>query len=233
MDIIDRGSGAALVLVPGIQGRWEYVRPAVDVLAASARVLTFQLCGERRSEQRLDRARGLDQDVDQIVRVLEDRGIRRAVICGVSFGGLIALRFAAIHPNRTAGLILASTPGPTFQLSGRHQLYVRAPRLFGAAFLAESPLRLRREIAAALPRWRERRRFLLWQMSTLVTAPLSIWRMASRAELIAKSDRAADARLIKSPTLIITGERALDYIVPVGGTSEYLRLIEHVRAATL
>lgn len=233
MEIIDRGSGAALVLVPGIQGRWEYLRPAVDALAASARVLTFQLCGERRSGQRLDRARALDQDADQIVRLLDDRGIGRALICGVSFGGIIALRFAAIHPNRTAGLILASTPGPTFQLSRRHRLYVRAPWLFVAAFLAESPLRLRREIAAALPRWRDRRRFLWWQVSTLVTAPLSVRRMASRAVLIANSDRASDARLVTSPTLIVTGERALDYVVPVGGTSEYLRLIEHVRAATL
>ena len=32
MRIIDRGSGPPLVLIPGLQGRWEYVRPTVDAL---------------------------------------------------------------------------------------------------------------------------------------------------------------------------------------------------------
>ena len=44
--MIDRGSGTPVVLVPGIQGRWEWMRPAVDALAARCRVLTFSLCDE-------------------------------------------------------------------------------------------------------------------------------------------------------------------------------------------
>ena len=43
MDLVDRGSGPPLVLIPGLQGRWEYLRPAVDALSASFRVLTFSL----------------------------------------------------------------------------------------------------------------------------------------------------------------------------------------------
>ena len=33
------GSGPPLVLIPGIQGRWEYLRPAIDALGV---VLSFQ-----------------------------------------------------------------------------------------------------------------------------------------------------------------------------------------------
>jgi hypothetical protein len=40
---VEQGSGPPLVLVPGIPGPWEYVRLAVDALAASFRVLTFSL----------------------------------------------------------------------------------------------------------------------------------------------------------------------------------------------
>ena len=47
MTVIDRGHGTPLVLVPGIQGRWEYMRPAVDALAERFRVVTFDLCGDR------------------------------------------------------------------------------------------------------------------------------------------------------------------------------------------
>ena len=46
MQIIDRGSGPPLVLIPGLQGRWEYLRPAVDALSAFFRVLTFSLDGD-------------------------------------------------------------------------------------------------------------------------------------------------------------------------------------------
>ena len=38
--VIDRGAGTPLVLIPGIQGRWEWMAPAVDALAARTRVLT-------------------------------------------------------------------------------------------------------------------------------------------------------------------------------------------------
>ena len=46
MQIIERGTGTPLVLVPPLPGRWEYVRPAVNALAESFRVITFSLCDE-------------------------------------------------------------------------------------------------------------------------------------------------------------------------------------------
>jgi pimeloyl-ACP methyl ester carboxylesterase len=233
MTIIDRGSGPALVLVPGIQGRWEYLRPAVDALASSFRVLTFPLIGERASGARFDRTRGFDEYADQIQRVLDDRHADRAAICGVSFGGLAALRFAATRPDRTSALILASTPGPFFHLRKRHLLYARVPWLFGPLFLAESPARLRREIAVALPNHGDRSRFLRWQLMTLLRAPLSMTRMAERARLLASNGAAADCSRVTSPTLIVTGEPRLDYVVPVEGTSHYVECIAGARAITL
>ena len=83
---------------------------------------------------------------------MTDKGIDRAAICGVSFGGLIAVRFAAQHPDADcSALVLASTPQPALRLRRRHQIYLRAPWIFGPVFLAESPWRLRPEICAAIP----------------------------------------------------------------------------------
>ena len=45
--IVDQGSGPPIVLSPGLQGRWEWMRPAVDALAKHYRVITFSLCDER------------------------------------------------------------------------------------------------------------------------------------------------------------------------------------------
>jgi 3-oxoadipate enol-lactonase len=222
VDIIDRGSGPPLVLIPGLQGRWEYLRPAVDALSAFFRVLTFSLDAD-----------DFDGYAGQVAAALSEKGIERATICGVSFGGLIAVRFAALHPSRCDALVLASTPRPALRLRRRHQVYVRAPWIFGPVFLAESPWRLRPEIRAAIPDSRARRLFSLAAFRTLVSAPVSLSRMAARARLISTCDVGPDCERIAVPTLIVTGERDLDHVVPVEGSSEYLRLIPHARAVVL
>jgi 3-oxoadipate enol-lactonase len=221
VNIIDRGSGPPLVLIPGLQGRWEYLRPAVDALASCFRVLTFSLEGD-----------DLDGYAEQVGRALSDKGIERATICGVSFGGLIAVRFAAQYPARCSALVLASTPQPAIRLRRRHQMYLRAPWIFGPVFLAESPLRMRPEIFAAIPDARARRRFALLGLRTLFSSPVSLSRMAARARLATSMD-ALDCERITAPTLIITGERGLDHVVPVEGSSEYARRIRNARAVVL
>ncbi len=226
-------SGAPLVLIPGIQGRWEYMRPAVEALAESFRVLTFPLCGERTSGVGFDPRLGLDNYVAQVVATLDLQRIDRATICGVSFGGLAAVRFAATHPERTAALILVSTPGPKWRLSRRHQIYVRMPWLFGLLFLAESPFRLRRELAAAFPRRADRVRFGIRQLRTLMAAPLSLSRMAERARMTSTVDLVNDCGRVVAPALVVTGERDLDRIVPVESSAEYAHLIPGARSAVL
>jgi 3-oxoadipate enol-lactonase len=233
MQIIDRGTGLPIVMIPGIQGRWEYMRPAIDALAESFRVITFPLCGERGSSRDLDPTRGLDDFVDQIDAVLDDRHLTRAVICGVSFGGLIALRFAARRPERTSALVLVSPPGPTFRLRRRHRIYTRLPRILGPVFLAEVPRRVRAEIALAIPDRSGRRRFTWLQIATFLRAPISLSRIAARARLIGIHDPSVDCARILAPTLVMTGEQSLDHVVSAQGASEYQQLIRHARAARL
>jgi 3-oxoadipate enol-lactonase len=222
MKIVDRGSGPPLVLIPGLQGRWEYMHPAVEALASSFRVLTFSLDGD-----------DFDGYAAQVDRALSEKGIECATICGVSFGGLVAVRFAAQYPSRCGALVLASTPRPMLRLRRRHQIYLRAPWIFGPIFLAESPLRLRPEICAAIPDSRARRHFAMRGLRTLLSAPLSLSRMAARAHLITTIDLGPDCERIAAPTLVVTGERGLDHVVPVEGSSEYTRRIQHARAVVL
>ena len=212
----------SIVVIPGIQGRWEYVRPAIDALSASFQVHTFSLRGER-----------LDDYADQVSATLDRAQIERATICGVSFGGLPAIRFAARHPDRTAALVLVSVPGPGWRLRPRHRLYARAPWLLGPLFLAESPFRLRDELRAAFPSLAARSRFVRWQLGTFMRVPLSLARMADRAALTASSDLRDDCAKVTAPALIVTGERGLDRVVQVDGTLAYLRLIAGARHQTI
>jgi 3-oxoadipate enol-lactonase len=232
MHILQKGSGMPLVLIPGIQGRWEYLGAAVDELAASFRVITFSFCDEPSSGVHGGES-GFDRYVAQTVAALHDLELTRAVICGVSFGGLVALRFAATCPERTVALILASTPGPGWHLHRRHKLYARLPRILGPLFLIEAPRRLREELVATFPNRRARWQFIRSQLRILAAAPLSLSRMAARAQMISTAAVADLAGRITAPTLLVTGEQALDHVVSADTSSDYQHLIRNARSVVL
>lgn len=233
MTIVEQGRGQPLVLIPGLQGRWEYLRPTIDALAGDFHVVTFPLCDEPSADVPYDVARGLDNFVDQIQAALNQLNLTNAVICGVSFGGIVALRFAARHPERTSSLILVSTPGPRWHLRRKHEIYTKVPWLLGPVFVAEAPWRLWREIMQALPDGGTRVRFVWKQLLALARAPLSLPRMAARARMIAGSGRVDECRSVLAPTLVVHGEPSLDHVVSVDGTSEYGRLIHGARTLLL
>lgn len=231
MRIVDVGSGPPLVLVPGIQGRWEWMKPAVDALARRCRVLTFSLADEP-GWGTFDPAHGLDSYVDQIRAVMDAADVARAAICGVSYGGLIAALFAARHPERSAGLILVSAIPPGWKPDPRVRFYLRAPRLLSPLFCVGS-LRLYPEIAAAAPGFPDGLRAALGHAFVAVTHMFSPTRMARRVLLLEQLDLRDALAGVRAPVLVVTGDEQHDRVVPVGLTHEYLRLWPHARTATL
>ena len=125
MNIVEFGSGPPVVVIPGIQGRWEWMRPGIEALATRCRVITFSLCDEPCSGSRFDERRGLDSYVDQVRDALDRCGLGAATICGISYGGLIAAAFAARYPARTASLVLVSALPPSWSPDRRAQMYLR------------------------------------------------------------------------------------------------------------
>ena len=227
---VERGAGDLLVLVPGIQGRWEWMRPAADALARRFRVVTFSLLGEPGTG---GEPGAFDAYLDQIDAALEYSGSARAVVCGVSYGGLIALRYAAVRGDRASRLVLVSTPSPRWAPDARVRRYADAPRSSAIAFVAGAPRRLSHEIAAAIPGRAERLAAAARYLGSIVRNPASPRRMAARVNRIAGQDFAADARTVRAPTLVVTGEAGLDRVVPVAGTREYLELIPGSVGVTL
>jgi pimeloyl-ACP methyl ester carboxylesterase len=233
MNVVELGAGAPLVVVPGLQGRWEFTRPTVDALAAHFRVITFSLCDEPTAGAAFDRDRAFDSYGDQIAAALDGARLREAAICGISFGGLAALNFASRFGDRVSALVLASTPGPDFRLRPRHDFYARLPWLFGPLFMVEVPWRARPELKAALPAARDRRAFALRLLGAAIASPVSPARMAARARMIGSFDAAGACARITAPTLVVTGERSLDFVVGVDGTSKYTQLITGATSAVL
>ena len=57
--------------------------------------------------------------------------------------------------------------------------------------------------------------------------------MALRARLIAALDLRDMCAGVSMPTLVVTGERELDFVVPVQGSADYARLIAGARNVVL
>jgi 3-oxoadipate enol-lactonase len=231
--MIDVGSGPPLVLVPGIQGRWEWMQPFVNALARRFRVLSFTLAGEWSSGHRLDPRLGFDTFLVQVDRVLEQAGLDSASLCGVSYGGLIATRYAALRPDRTRHLVLVSALPPDYQPDDRFEFYARAPMLKLPLFFADSARRAAPELQAAFPRWSARFRFQIGQGLRVLSAPASPYRMRDRMHLLAGVDLASDAARVRAPALVVTGGDGLDRTVPAELTRRYLACLGHCETAVL
>jgi len=232
MRIVDVGSGPPLVMIPGIQGRWEWMKPAVDALARRCRVISFSLADEPSSGGRFDEKNGFASYVAQVAEAMDQAGIEQAAICGVSYGGLIAASFAVQHPERTSALILVSALPPGWRPNERADFYLRAPRLLTPLFMLAS-LRLYGEIAAAQasvafgPVAAARHAF------NALRHMFSPTRMARRVRLVPPSDLTTDLCRLNKETLVILGEDRLDRVVPPSLTREYLAICPHAEVVTL
>jgi pimeloyl-ACP methyl ester carboxylesterase len=230
--IVDVGDGTPIVLIPGIQGRWEWMQPAVEELSARCRVITFSLADEPTFEGRFDESRGFACYVQQIADALDAAGLERAAVCGVSFGGLIAAAFAARHPERVQSLVLVSALPPGWAPDARVRFYLRAPVLLSPLFCVAS-LRMYREIAAASPG-------LLAGVAAAARHGIRVVRhmfsptlMARRVRLLLRAGLGDELRAVRVPVLVVTGDPDLDRVVPVGLTREYLQLWPHAVDATI
>jgi 3-oxoadipate enol-lactonase len=213
--MFDEGTGPPVVVIPGVQGRWEWMRPALRALSARCRVLSYSLGA----------AKTFDDLVAQVDDVLDSRGIGAAAICGVSFGGMIAAKYAAAKPERTSALIVVSTPSPAWTPSPLQARHLANPWRSTPAFLARSPGRMWPEIAAAIDGSPSRLRFCAEHLARIAAAPIVPAEMAARMRLSPGPGLAADCARVRARTLVITGEPELDRVVPVSSTREFVGLV--------
>jgi pimeloyl-ACP methyl ester carboxylesterase len=106
------GAGESLMLVAGqAQGRgaWHGVR---DDFAARHRVIVFDHRGTGDSDKPEQPAYSTRGFADDAVAILDDLGIARAHVYGISMGGRVAQCMAAYHAARVGALVLGcTTPG--------------------------------------------------------------------------------------------------------------------------
>ena len=220
--MITTGVGFPVLVIPGIQGRWEWMKPTIEALKAGHRVITASLQEIRPAAERDGHFAAWTPAIDQL---LDQAHERQVSIIGVSFGGLIAARYAARRPERVSSLILVSTPSPNWHLRPDDRFCVRWPILSMPYFGVRGLRRLLPELFKARDSWPTRLQLGREYARRVFDAPIEPRRMAHWVREFTQYDLRADCDRIVAPTLIVTGESSLERVVPVWESKKYLNLI--------
>ena len=165
------GRGVPVVLSHGLLMDHEMFAPQVDALRSQYRVITWDERCHGLTETTTDPFTYWDS-ADDLAGLLDHLGIERAVIGGMSQGGLLSLRFALRYPGRVIALVLMDTQAgkedpdkvhtyglmlDVWEAEGLYDPMAEtvAAILFGSDWPGREPW---------IAKWRERRREQLRQM---------------------------------------------------------------------
>jgi pimeloyl-ACP methyl ester carboxylesterase len=222
---LEAGDGSPVVLIhgsgPGVTAyaNWRLVLPA---LAERFRVLAPDMAGFGFSERPEKGDYGVDLWTDQAVGFLDALGIDRAHVVGNSFGGAIALRMAARHPDRVGKLVLMGSMGVDFPITeGLDRVWGYEPSFENMrgvldvfAYdrkLVPDELAEVRYRASTQPGFQE-------SFAAMFPAPRQRWVEAMRT-----GDD--EIRAMPHKTLIVHGRE--DQVIPVDNSLRLMRLIEN------
>ena len=194
------GDGPPLVLVPGMAGGFELLGPLARLLADHYRVISYQLRGEDNCFA-LRRPFDLQDLVGDLAELLDWLCLENPTILGVSFGGILALEFAARYPHRLDRLVVQGV-GARFEQGLIQQIASTVLNRFPLP--ADNPfvnqffnlLFGSRQDNAALVEFVTRQ---VWQTDQSV--------MAHRFRLVESFNMDAKLRKIRVPALVLAGER--------------------------
>jgi len=128
-----KGTGEPMIFLHGIGSSHAMFEPQVDFFSLTNQTITVDLKGNGKSES-VPTSKYLSVHFESLLEVYKFLGIEKAVVVGVSYGGIVAQSFAIEHPDKVKGLVLIDTYAQLFPKS----LPEVRLTLFGALILAAS-----------------------------------------------------------------------------------------------
>jgi pimeloyl-ACP methyl ester carboxylesterase len=153
--------------------------------------------------------------VDDLISLLDYLNVKKAVLCGLSMGGYIALRAAERNPERVLALILADTQAKADSNETRlkRAASIRAIKTGGVKPFAEAFLKTTFTAQSLASRSDS---VIVIQNTIESNSPLGI--CGSLLALASRTDTTASLSKILVPTLILVGDQ--DVLTPVSASEE-------------
>ena len=197
------GAGTPLVLLHAFPLDGRMWAPQVEALAGSYQVIVPDLRGFGAARDQAVEEAGMDLLADDLLRLLDDRGLDRVVLGGLSLGGYVALAFMRRHADRVSGLVLLDTKATADGDQARDDRLTMADRVLdeGTDFVPEAMLpKLLGETS------REHRPEVVEKVVALVReqSPQAI--AGAQRGMAARAATTDVLATITVPTLVITGE---------------------------
>lgn len=216
----ERGAVAPIIFLHGVGSDKSVWRPQLDHFAGRRRAIAFDYPGYGESEFKFGATRA--DFARSIIATMQAADIRRAHICGLSLGGVIAMEIWAAAPDRCASLILADTFALHPDGAGITERSVAAASNGTMRALAEA----RCDFLLAEPADPAVRAEVVETMSRIDPAAYKLG-----AEAVWIADERATAVSISVPTLVLCGTE--DRPTPVELSADLAALIPGSRFALI
>lgn len=209
------GKGKPLVLLHGWGGSSQSFYEMSRYLSRDHRVIMVDLPGFGQTDAPLE-PWNVDRYAQFLLSFIHRLSLRQFALCGHSFGGRVALRFAAVHPHLVDRLILLAASGIRHEKSPEEKTANLLSRI-GKKVFSLSPLKHVGDPA----RWlfyKIIRRSDYYQASEMMKATM---------RMIIEDDLTPTLSLITVPTLIVWGQK--DDYVPLADAHLMQRRIRNAR----
>lgn len=208
---VDIGSNTVkppIVLVHGFPFSLEMWKPQIEFLKSKYRVIAYDIRGHGNSDDG-DGQYTIELFVDDLIALLDHLKIEKAVLCGLSMGGYIALRTVERNPERVSSLVLCDT-GPqadTNEVKFRRSANIKLIKTDGVKAFAENFIKALFSSASI-----KSKPFEVEAIRRIIEANSEIGICGTLLALAGRTDTTNSLDQIRVPTLIMVGEE--DNITP-------------------
>ncbi|MEU8056317.1 alpha/beta fold hydrolase [Microbispora bryophytorum] len=221
------GSGLPVVLLhafPLSSAMWLAQR---EGLAPVCRVITPDLRGFGGTMLGDDEP-SVDLMADDVAHLLDQEGVDRAVVGGLSMGGYVAMALCRRHPDRVRGLVLADTKAQADAEPAR----ANRERIAAAVLESGTGILVTESLPPMLGETtRARRGMVLGRVRGLVqAAPPTAVAWAQRA-MAARPDAFGTLRSLTVPALVVVGDE--DELSPLSDAEAMVEAIPQARLAVI
>jgi pimeloyl-ACP methyl ester carboxylesterase len=234
MNIVDMGSGPAVVFIHGLSGCWQNWLEQLPLFARDHRVIAVDLPGFGQSEMPAEEI-SITGYADAIDELMGELGLEEARIVGNSMGGFIGAELAINHPQRVERLVLVAAAGLSIESIRTQRTTGLRHRAENIVFFSLGHVASRSHQVALRPRLRHALLLLVAAHPQKLPGPLAAQQVlgsgkpgfSDALEAMCRYPLRDRLEKIACPTLIVWGDK--DILVPVKDAAIFEQLIPDSR----